>query len=602
MVPERLIPSRLAEPYERVVRWSDWPEPTRLRSARIVLGLVGLVLWVVFRRLVGRRDDAELGVRTRRFLERSGPLWIKIGRLLALRRGIFPTEFCIELAQLRDLGPRVPAAASIAIVEEELGQPFESIFDGFEESPFASTTIAQIHRAHLLVENVWVALKVQHPHAADNVRNDLRLIRQAAWLLEFLAIRPEIRWKDFYLEVAEAMQHELDFRLEESNLRRFAKSLRPHRVYVPKVFSKYCERRVLVTEFIHAALMSDVVELQKSDPARLEAWFRANNISPKRIARRLFHSVYRQIFEDNFFHPDMHPGNIILLRNSRIAVLDCRMAASVERENLDKLRLLQFAVIEERYATAADLFFLLAVRLPRVELAEVKTGLVRCWRFWAARTRIEELPYSEKSLTKILDELNQLTFRYGFELQWGLSRLVQAWNHLDLSLERLSPEINYLKFMRRYFVKAKQRTGKIVAAMNMANLPEAFAYLKKLPRAQGENSFYAQILIRRQTQVIQGSTNKFSYAIAVAIEAAAVALSVVVAVLFFAFLDQHVEDDLDSVIGANLATVSRIVGPLSFWEWIIILGIGLVVIYRMFDLRRKFLRREVRVPEPAISV
>src|SRR3954453_9163366 len=100
------------------------------------------------------------------------------------------------------------------------------------------------------------------------------------------------------------------------------KTLRKHNILVPKVFSRYTGRRILVMEFIDGVLMSDYIGLINADPARVTRWRAENNVDPVTVAHSLNNSMLRQIVEDNLFHADPHPGNIVLLRDSWIAFLD----------------------------------------------------------------------------------------------------------------------------------------------------------------------------------------------------------------------------------------------------------------------------------------
>ena len=119
-----------------------------------------------------------------------------------------------------------------------------------------------------------------------------------------------------------------------------------------------------------------------------------DNINPKKVATKLFSSVYRQIFEDNLFHADMHPGNVVLLKNSQVAIIDCHSMASLERELLDKYRMCMHAIADQRYATAADIYLLLAVRLPSVDVSIVKADLIRVWRRWHTQEEDGGLAFS----------------------------------------------------------------------------------------------------------------------------------------------------------------------------------------------------------------
>src|SRR6516165_2556839 len=175
---------------------------------------------------------------------------------------------------------------------------------------------------------------------------------------------PDLRWEEMLWELDQIVAEEIDYRFEASNMRRMRKSLWPHRVYVPKVFPSYCTKQVLVTEFIDGVLMTDYIRMLGDDPQRCAAWCAENKIRPRLVARRLYNSLLRQLLEDNLFHGDPHPGNIMLLRNSRIALIDFGTVGSMEREYHQKFGLLFKAMAGQDYAKSADLLLLLSGALP----------------------------------------------------------------------------------------------------------------------------------------------------------------------------------------------------------------------------------------------
>ena len=144
-----------------------------------------------------------------------------------------------------------------------------------------------------------------------------------------------IFWDFAFDELREQSAQLVNLQYEASAIRRMRKRLRGQRIAVPELLDRYCGRRVLVTEFIHAALMGDVLRLRREDPMRADAWLEANNIDLRRVGRRLLFSVYRQIFEHNLYHGDPTPMHIVLLKNNRTALLEFTSTTFTEREYLE---------------------------------------------------------------------------------------------------------------------------------------------------------------------------------------------------------------------------------------------------------------------------
>ncbi|HEY7314084.1 MAG TPA: AarF/ABC1/UbiB kinase family protein [Gemmataceae bacterium] len=604
MLPEKLIPTRLVFPSERPpIVLEPLRPPSRLRPFLLLFGLVHLWLLALWLRLTLRFTPARYARRVRAFLLQLGPVGRMLGQLLAMRSDLIPAEFAAELAVLEERGTGVPFDLIRQVVERELHKPLESHFEEFHEVPFTATTSFQLHRARLRREGVWVAVKVLRPHIEETTARDLALLRRLTGWLQLLRVYPKMRWSDLWREVAEVSTRELDLRFEAASLRHLRRTLPPHGVYVPDIYPDYSTRRVLVMEFIHAALLADYAELKRTDPHVLDAWLKENNIRPRRLARRLFHSVWRQILEDNYFHTDLTPYNVILLRDSRLAVIDCRGVGMFEMETLAKHRRFVESIAEGEYATAAEFSFLLSSRLPVVDLGEVKAQFVRLWRQWETRNYVPGLPAAEKSLTRMLDGLNRIMFRYHFEAQWGMARFARTLINAEVSILQLADEVNYLIWLRRYLRAAERRNNRInVRELSDRAVITAMAALE-LPKLMSADSIAQQEVLRRQARVFHGSTTKTGYLLGTLYGALASAWLLVGALLTCAFLDQHYQTPLEPMLGPQLLSVVRALPPLSYGVWV---GVLLVVLYlyrRLIRLKRGVLQTDaVQRPEarPAI--
>jgi predicted unusual protein kinase regulating ubiquinone biosynthesis (AarF/ABC1/UbiB family) len=412
MLDPSLIPTRLLHPAERPpVEVLKVLPPPRFPATRTCFRFLSWAIGGLGLRIVARRGRrAEQARRLRLLLDELGGFWITVGQLLSIRSDLFSAELCQELSMLRDRAAGFPFETARHVAEAELGAPLTEIFDAFEDMPFAAASSGQLHKAHLRHENVWVAVKVQRPFLADVIARDLTLVRRIAIWLERLSIWPHARWRDGYWELEHILSEEVDYRFEASNIKRIRKTLRRHDIFVPKVFDCYSSRRLLVMEFIEGALMADYLQLMKTDRSRLSAWLVENNIDQQRVARQLALSMLRQALEDNLYHADLHPGNIILLRDSRIALIDCGAVGVLELEYLEKFRLFIRSLVELDYDKAADMVFLLSTSLPIRNLEHAKEDMVRSLRAWGSRTFVKQLPYQEKSVAAALAGVQQGIF------------------------------------------------------------------------------------------------------------------------------------------------------------------------------------------------
>ncbi len=563
-----LIPTRLLEPSERPAVRSAPPRSKRFRYIYVLTQLCRLLLGNSLLSLRGKKTELRRKERIIKCLQRLGMLWIRISQVLSLRGSILSTSFGLQLLDLRDQGGAQPFNGIRKTIEDDLGRPLEEVFDSFDETPFAATTVSQLHRARLRDEQVWTAVKIQQPKAEEIFDRDLKLFRRIIFLLKLFSIREGMRWNELYHELKEIKVRELNYYYEAAALEELAKNLDGQPVHVPRVFRRYCRKRVMVMAFIQGALLSDIRTLKREDPQRLNVWLKENNIQLPKVARRLFRSTYRQVFEDNFFHGDMNTGNIILLRDSNLAVIECRSAGSLEMESLEKQRMFLRSLTEKEYVSAAEIYFLLASRLPRVNLNMVKDELVRVWRVWETRVHIKRLPYEEKSLAYMTGRVNGVVQDSQFAPLWSFTRLTGTWVHLDNSLNLLDPDWNYLTQLKGYFHKAEQRETLSKLRRLPSRLGESLAAIHEWPRRRAEYSLFRETLMRRQAQVVQGSASKLDALISTLFGFGSFLLLLTAGLLLLFFAGFYFDFSLEPVLGKQLSGLAARLPQLGRGAWL----------------------------------
>jgi ubiquinone biosynthesis protein len=562
MLDVSLTPTRLVDPATRPrLQILEPVQPSRFRNLSLLAGVVHLAWLFVLLRWQRHRLE-EVGVRLKTLLEGMGGLWFKAGQLLSLRLDILPIEVCRELAKLQYTAVGFPGAVARQIVEEELGGPIETHFDEWGEEPFAAASIGQVHRGKLKVEGEWVAVKVQRPYVATLFERDMLFIRGMARLLQALRAYPHMRWHEFVWELEQMMREELDYDYEASAMSRMRKRLRRHGVYVPKVYQRYTTRRLLVTEFIHAVLMADFIRQAETDPISVQSWLLENNVEPKRVTRRLIHSMWRQLFEENLYHGDLHPGNIVLLRDSRVALIDFGFTSFTEREYLEKFKIFVAALANKDYAKAADLTFLMSSALPPIDTEIAKDKLIRLLRSWASRTYVKTLPYHERSIDNAAVIVLNVMVEHKCTMDWAWLRIRRALSMLDASIIYLAPRLNHLKITRQYFRRAEARRlqkliGRPLAIQALRSMVSATEMQDQLQELVSFQASFA----RRQAQVFQAASSKFSYVFSVLVSWLAwlvLAYAVITAVGFFeqrypaAIRDTFGSQLIELVVGVSL--------------------------------------------------
>jgi len=259
--------------------------------------------WVVGR----RRSDAPIGVRIREALESLGPVFVKFGQTVSTRRDLLPPDIADELAKLQDQVPPFPGEDAKAIVEAAYGRPLDEVFERFDSEPLASASIAQVHTARLRPgpgedAGMDVVVKVLRPGMHEAIRRDLNLM----YLLADLVARywrdgHRLRPREVVAEYERIITDELDLIREGANASQLRRNwLGSDLIYHPVVLFDYTRDNVLVMERIDGIPIDDVEALERA------------GVSFKALAERGVEIFFKQVFRDNFFHADMHPGNIFV--------------------------------------------------------------------------------------------------------------------------------------------------------------------------------------------------------------------------------------------------------------------------------------------------
>jgi ubiquinone biosynthesis protein len=293
-----------------------------------------------------RRERLERMTRAERVrlaMEELGPTYVKLGQVLSTRPDLIPVDFIHELAKLQDEVPPFPFEDVHRIITRELGDAPDAIFKHFDETPQASASIGQVHRA-VLKDGDQVAVKVQRPGIKKTIEVDLEIMLHLATLMERhieeIAFYRPVRIVE---EFAKTLEREIDYTFEASNMERVAGYfLSDMTVYIPKLYRELTTPKVLTAEFIDGIKISETQQLEAAGLDRAE------------ITRRGAHIMLRQVFEIGFFHGDPHPGNLFVLPENVICLLDFGMVGSVDRQTREDFVELVDAVVHRHETRTAQ--------------------------------------------------------------------------------------------------------------------------------------------------------------------------------------------------------------------------------------------------------
>ncbi len=292
-----------------------------------------------------RPDKVEKLTREERLrlsLEELGPTYIKLGQALSTRPDLISVNLINELVKLQDDVPPFPFSEAKKIIESELKAGIETIFDCIDEKPLASASIAQVHKARL-IDGKDVAVKIQRPGIKKIIEVDLEIMLYLATLMErHIKEIAHHRPTKIVEEFARTLAKEVYFTIEASNIERFGRNFaNDPTTYIPVVFRDMTTARILTMEFIDGIKVSEVDRLEKA------------GLDRKKITQRGANLILKQIFNHGFFHADPHPGNIFVLPNNVICLVDFGMVGFVDRQTREDFVNLIDSVIKKDASKAA---------------------------------------------------------------------------------------------------------------------------------------------------------------------------------------------------------------------------------------------------------
>ena len=364
------------------------------------------------------------------YLESLGPIFTKFGQLLSTRTDILDFKTAKELESLTDSCKPFKVSVFKQIVEKELGDSIENIFESFDEKPLAAASLAQVHTAKLK-NGTEVVIKVLRPNIRRKVKKNLRLLKASAKVFSYLykdsyRLKPNEVIRDYEATILK----ELDLRLEASNTNLTRKNfLHSNELYIPEVYWDLTTSNIMVLEKIDGIPCTDIKQIEHY------------GINKKLLAENGVMIFLNQVFRDNFFHADMHPGNIFVSKknpeNPGYIAIDCAISGSLSNDERYILARMLQAVLKQNYKSLANLFISSNWVNPDTNTIELENTLRACCE------PIFERPLSEIEFGKLLLYLFQSTREYGLSLQTSLVLLQKTLIHIEGMGRQIYPELDF---------------------------------------------------------------------------------------------------------------------------------------------------------------
>ena len=418
-----------------------------------------------------RRDkSAPIGERIRLALEELGPIFVKFGQAISTRRDLLPPDIADELAKLQDAVPPFPAEQAIEIINTAYGESVDTVFARFDTEPLAAASIAQVHTAQLKA-GTEVIVKVLRPGVLEQIERDLAVLRMIAGLADRYwqhgkRLRP--------LEIVDEYEHtildELDLMREAANTAQLKRNFQgSDMLYVPDIYWDYCRPEVMVQERIFGTQISDMETLREA----------GTNI--QLLAENGVELFFTQVFRHNFFHADMHPGNIFVLHTDparpKYAAVDFGIVGTLSPDDQRYLAENFLAFFDRDYHRIAKLHIDSGWVPPGTRVDQLEA---------AVRTVCEPIfnkPLAEISFAQLLMRLFRVAQRFDVEIQPQMILLHKTLFNIEGLGRMLYPQLDLWKtahpVLRRWM--DEQVGGRALLKDVRDNLPQLRDALRELP-------------------------------------------------------------------------------------------------------------------------
>ena len=403
--------------------------------------------------------------------EELGPTFVKFGQILSNRPDLVPIELTFELEKLHDNVPPMPEEEALNVVETELEDSVENLFAWFDPQPFASASMAQVHKV-TLKSGKRVALKIQRSGIEDVITEDIKVMYKIAEVLE--KRMPSIKSFDpvgLVRNFESSILKEIDFINESINVQRFYNNLEADTsldqfAKAPKVYPEFTTSKVLALEFISGTKINQIDTLKAKD----------HDIEV--IARRLAVSYFKQIFEYGFFHADPHPGNLLVLPNNHICYLDFGMMGSMLPRDISIFGKLFIAITEKDVKRIIQALQQLSNNAPIKDMRLLEFDINEFVEKYYVRD------IHDNEMSTILLELKDIIIGHGLKVPTYFFLFARSLVTLEGVINKLYPGMEQFDIVRPYLKRsATRKYNPVVLGKKVANsIIELTDYMEEFPK------------------------------------------------------------------------------------------------------------------------
>ncbi|WP_298441081.1 2-polyprenylphenol 6-hydroxylase [uncultured Ferrimonas sp.] len=441
---------------------------------------------------VGRKAaDQPTPERVKLALQELGPVYIKLGQMLSTRRDLLPDDLADALAQLQDQVPPFDPKVARARIEAALGGSVHDYFDQFDPQPMASASVAQVHSARLKGSGDDVVLKVIRPGIDRLIHGDLQLMELGARLLATTKLGQRLHPVEVIADYRRTILAELDLTREGDNASRIRANFDgSDALYVPKIYPQYSHPDLLVIERIYGVPVTDIARLK------------AHGTDMKRLAERGVEVFFTQVFRDNFFHADMHPGNIFIdvtdPANPNYIGIDYGIVGQLSEQDKRDMAAIFLAFFRHDYQRLAEVFLATGWVDASADLSEFEFALRQVF------APLQNLPLGEISFGHVLVNLFRTAHDFGMVVKPQLVLLEKTLLYVEGLGRQLYPELDLWATAKPYLEEwhAQRLSPKSQWQRFTDAAPDALEKLPEIPAMIHENLSLSRDLLKQPERLL----------------------------------------------------------------------------------------------------
>ena len=437
-----------------------------------------------------KAKQQPIGERLRQALQELGPVWIKFGQMISTRRDVLPKDIANALAKLQDQVDPFDGKIAKKLIEQALEQPIDYYFTNFDEKPLASASIAQVHTATLKHSQAEIVIKVLRPNIMPAIQADIGLMHWVAkQFTKRIKFGEKLRAVEIVRDYESTLLKELDLLQEAYNTARLRENfINSNILYIPYVYQELCRKNVLVEERVKGVPIANVEQLKQ------------HNVDMKLLAQRGVQAFFTQVFRDNFFHADMHPGNIFVdisdANDPRYIGIDCAIVGILSNDDQRYLAENFLAFFNRDYRKIAETYIVSGWVPETTDIVALERAMRNVCEPAFAK------PLAEISFSHILLQLFEVARQFEMDIQPQLILLEKTLFYIEGLGRQLYPELDLWQTAKPFLEKwyEDKYSAQKLLQQAWSSLPQWRTILPQLPAKLND---YERITKQMNTQLKQ---------------------------------------------------------------------------------------------------